>query len=625
MITSLVNRSKRAPKYQIASMRRDIRAFGADACLITSDDEAEVSRRCQDLKNVYEPFLASRVLPKQGVCVDIGAGAGWFAIPFALAFPKWTVVCFEGDPVAFKHLVDNAKAAKVENVIVVPAEIHPQASSFDGPKRKPGEMELSEELQKALSNPGKAAFVKPFALTHWLVPAKASGNTISLPAFAPDALAHLAPDFVKIDKPGSEEIIAQALKDVSVGFIVGRLWSYISSAAFQPGIKAGDREFYLPYGRDFALRRDYEDNFTSRKRNGLDVVVAMYNTKDYIVDCIDSLIADGNPEINVIVVDDGSTDGCDAIVRKKYGNNPRVRLLQKANGGCASARNFGRQASDASHIAFIDADDRVDPGMFTALLEAARYTKYSVVQAEFKMLYRDENGNEYFEQSHETKELKGPGSMYLGPYRLHFFESAQLTYGQPTIWRRIHRRDFLDNNNIWFPEHVRAFDDQIFQLLVAHYGGAIAHLRGYAYHYRQHPAQDIKQGDERHFYSFNMFRKLLQRAIDENWHDMEPIAQSLLNTITWSYGSLRDDLKPIYRKATIEFLAVFHMTFGHRFASEKLEKTGIESLDLLLERRLKAFKGKSVSYAYIREENWMWQPELIRMMQAVKKQTSEGL
>ena len=87
----------------------------------------------------------------------------------------------------------------------------------------------------------------------------------------------------------------------------------------------------------------------------------MYNARDYILDCVNGIIGTGAPQVRAVVVDDGSTDGCGDLVRQTFGDDPRVRVISKPNGGCASARNYGRMHSDASHIAFVDADDVPGP------------------------------------------------------------------------------------------------------------------------------------------------------------------------------------------------------------------------------------------------------------------------
>lgn len=588
------------------------RAFGTEVTLTVGQNTVANRRKQDELHDLYESFLASRVLPRQGLCVDVGAAEGWFAVPFAQAFPNWQVLCFESDPTLARRLRSNVESAKLHNVIVIEAALHPDASPIGLPMRDKGTQTLTEATLEALAGATPAAFEAPLGLAP-SVAAVAEGS-VTRPAVPVEALTQIAPDFLKMDAPGCEAEIAAALKHTAVNHIVGPLWRYQPSNIFQPAPAAEPREFYLAHGQH-ALRRDYEDSFASR-RPGLDIVVALYNGKDHIVECVDSLLADRNPDIRVLVVDDGSNDGSDELIRSRYANEPNVVLLHKANGGAASARNFGRQASDASHIAFVDADDRIDPGMFTALLEVARYTGAPVTEAEFSLLEVDENGEETLTPSYESAGYATPGTEGLGAYAYHKVAGHHIATGQPAIWRRVHRRDFLDRNNIWFPEHVRAFDDQIFQLLLTRYCGEVPHVTGYAYHYRQHAAQDIKQGDERHFYSFNMYRSLFLRALDENWADLGPIFQSLLNTLSWSYHGLQEALRPTYRKAAAEFLAIVQMTTGHEFGADDLAQLRIEGLDMLLATRLRDFAGAEPNYAYMRSENWMWQPEFIRMMGA---------
>lgn len=582
--------------------------FGQTLHLDCDPGSLATARELRDLQAIYEPFLASRVLPQTGLCLDLGAGAGWFGLGFATAFKGWTVICVEPDPARFDLLQRNARRLGLKNVTCIRAAVHPEAQDFGDDLKAvlAGKLRLRPaQFQPLLALPGKIA------------PATAAdpaSETLSCPALPPGLIARLAPDLLRIDAPGAEAAIALALKDVRTGFVLGRTYPCLPSDAFIPAPAAGPRQLYLAHG-EHVLRRDYEDNLPSR-RPGLDVVVAMYNTRAFIQDCVDSVLADGNPAIRVLVVDDGSTDGCADHVAALYDGNPRVRLLRKANGGCASARNFGRRHSDASHIAFIDADDRVDPGMFTALLETARYTGAFVTEGEFKTFTTGPDGIDSFSPSYEAGLYQRPGNHRLAEFDYDWTPGSEMIVGQPSIWRRVHRRDFLDRRNIWFPEHVRAFDDQMFQILVCQHAGAIAHVRGHAYHYRQHPAQDIKQGDERHFYSFNMFRAIFLRALDEGRMDLGPVFRSLLNTMSWSYGGLREDLRHIYQEAAVEFLAVIDRTFGEVITPQMLAEVGIPGLDYLVRRKIEAMGHPPVNYAMMRLESWRWQPEFIRMMLA---------
>ena len=588
------------------------RAFGQQVEILHSGDAFDAKTRTADVHEIYEPFLASRVIPKAGLMTDIGAGAGWFALPFAKAFPSWQVLCFEAEPEAFRGLEASVRANGLENVTCIRAAVHPDLAPGSLPK--PG---LSRALTKALGKTQAAQFRRLPGLGNRLAPAATvqGGEIVELPALPAAIVTAAAPDLVKLDAPGADRAIVEALHPLPVGFLTGKLYDHVPSRLLLPQDAEQHREIYLPHGRHI-VRREFEDSFDTRQPK-LDVVVAMYNARAYILECVDSLLEDGNPDINVLVVDDGSTDDSGGIVARRYEGNPRVKLLPKANGGCASARNFGRLHSKAAHIAFVDADDRVDPGLFTSLLEVARYTGLNMVEGEFVFFDVSEDGDDRFRPSYEQEQWKHGPDFRLGDLRFAVFPGIDAMHGQPSIWRRVYRRDFLDNRNIVFPEHVRAFDDQIFQLLSSYHCGRAAHVFGHRYHYRQHAEQDIKQGDERHFYSFDMFRQVFQRAQSEAWLNIRPAVESLLNTMHWSYGGLRPDLKPIYQDAAVEFLAMVGKTFGSEtFDEVDLGRAGITGLDLLVDLRLQAMAGSDTDYNFTQMENWRWQPEFIRMMQA---------
>ena len=415
-----------------------VQAFGQSVVLRNDPGTLDAPRRIRELREDYEYALASRSIPKSGRAVDVGAGVGWFAIPFALAFPDWEVIALEPDATQFELLEANARSLGAGNLRCINAAFHPDAPALDS-------ADDGNAPETLLSQPGEASFVALSGMAPRLAPAgdaEEEGEIVKAPALPTSALAAMAPDIVKLDAPFCEPALAAAIRSTPVHLVLGQLYENLPSSSFHPGSGAGAREFYLRHGT-YALRRDYEDNFATR-RAGLDIVVAMYNTSEFIVECVDSLLADGNPEIRVLVVDDGSTDDCADIVVAHYGDNDRVRLLRKANGGCASARNFGRVHSDATHIAFLDADDRVDEGMFTALLETARYTGAYVVEGEFVFLDMEEDGSSSFRDSYEAALYDKPGTHQLGANDFLWLKERAICYGQPTIWRRVHRRDFLD-------------------------------------------------------------------------------------------------------------------------------------------------------------------------------------
>src|SRR5437868_1805768 len=87
------------------------------------------------------------------------------------------------------------------------------------------------------------------------------------------------------------------------------------------------------------------------------VVVPMFNSERTIGATLQSICAQTHAKLDIVVVDDGSTDGSTAVVESWCGRDPRVRLVRQANAGVAAARNAGVAATSAPFLAFSDADD----------------------------------------------------------------------------------------------------------------------------------------------------------------------------------------------------------------------------------------------------------------------------
>ena len=542
-----------------------VNAFGARLQLQVTSSEQLRDDSLWRHKVIYERALTARSLAMTGTAVDIGAGFGCFAVPFALANRGWTVWAFEPEDEAFAALCLNIRAHEASNVIAVNAAVGGSAADED-----------LVAIREALSDLGKVGPENAAAMTrlHGSLRSRSFRRHIDLrgliefgPVVSDDfeplafaclparALLELTPNFLKLTAPFAEVAILQDLTDAPLDHVIGESWSHVP-ADLVYGRAAGLRQTWIPRAADPLLRLRRSPAVSGR-RDGLDVVVAMYNSIDWIKDCLETLLADGNPEIRVLVVDDGSTDGSRELVAETYGDHDRVVLLTKENGGCASARNLGRMHSDASHIAFVDADDMAGPGLFAGLLDLARHTGAEVVQGGFELLTEREGGETGLEPSYEVQlpEIVHAHRHNFGATTCLLVPSWVLMQGQPTIWRRVYRRDFLDNRNIWFPEHIRAYDDQIFQLLTLQYVPNVPMLDGVHYHYRQHDLQDIRQGDARNFYSLEMFRVVLKRGVSEGWNDFRPVLASFIRTVNWCWHHLQADLRPAFERGAAELWA----------------------------------------------------------------------
>ena len=111
----------------------------------------------------------------------------------------------------------------------------------------------------------------------------------------------------------------------------------------------------------------------------LSVIVPVYRVEDYLRRCVDSILAQDVPGMEVILVDDGSPDGsgsiCDAYARQ----DPRVQVIHKENGGLSSARNAGLDRATGEFVSFVDSDDYLEPGAYSAMLALAKAQEAQLV------------------------------------------------------------------------------------------------------------------------------------------------------------------------------------------------------------------------------------------------------
>jgi len=124
----------------------------------------------------------------------------------------------------------------------------------------------------------------------------------------------------------------------------------------------------------------------------LSIIVPIYNVEKYITKCLESLSNQKMKDIEVILVNDGSTDSSESIIFDYLKNHKNINILyfKKENGGLSDARNFGIKRAIGKYITFIDSDDYIEEDLFINL---EKYMEQDIDVIKFKMKTVDENGN----------------------------------------------------------------------------------------------------------------------------------------------------------------------------------------------------------------------------------------
>lgn len=186
------------------------------------------------------------------------------------------------------------------------------------------------------------------------------------------------------------------------------------------------------------------------------IVVPVYNSELYLEQCLDSLIGQTCSNMEIICVNDGSTDRSLDILKEYALKDQRIRIFTKENEGkgAASARNMGMDHAAGEYIIFLDSDDFFEPDMIQTMMDRLEETNADVVMC---------RANRYDEQKHRVTMPYISIDFSFAPQKdvftykdcpEHIFE-----LGNNITWNKMYRRDFLDEYNLRF-EAIPISDDQ---------------------------------------------------------------------------------------------------------------------------------------------------------------------
>lgn len=174
------------------------------------------------------------------------------------------------------------------------------------------------------------------------------------------------------------------------------------------------------------------------------LIIPVYNVKDYLEACVQSVLAQDYPDLEILLVDDGSTDGvCPALCDQIAASHPdRIRTIHQENGGLGAARNTGIRHSRGDYLAFLDSDDTLLPGFFQAMQDVIDEFHCDIV--DFGMQSVDENGSVLASFGGELP-VKMPLTLKTNP---------ELLTVLPNVVCRVYRRELFFENEIWYPSRV---------------------------------------------------------------------------------------------------------------------------------------------------------------------------
>lgn len=187
------------------------------------------------------------------------------------------------------------------------------------------------------------------------------------------------------------------------------------------------------------------------------IVMPVYNAVDYVGNTIRSVLAQTYEDFELIIIDDGSSDGSGRICEEFASEDPRIRLCRQENHGICYSRNRAIEMARGKYIAFCDHDDFYEPIYLQILVEAAEQNQAELVKGQYKGII-EANGVEITNSTMDYLEGTCPLDRLLADYR-YFLRTINV------LWNGLYKRDIIVNNQIRFDKTFKAgWEDNLFNL-----------------------------------------------------------------------------------------------------------------------------------------------------------------
>lgn len=269
------------------------------------------------------------------------------------------------------------------------------------------------------------------------------------------------------------------------------------------------------------------------------VVVPVFNSMPYLEQCISSLRNQTLSNIEIIAINDGSSDASPSFLDEAAQKDRRITVIHKPNGGVSSARNKGIDIAKGDYIFFCDADDWMEPDGLASMYYEAINKKADIVSADY---YRYSNGKDYlkrlFSDAFTTTErsvldIIQVALLYTGESTLQSACFSRINSFGGAAWHHLIKRDLISENDLRFDTKLTMLEDGVFLLGVFEIANSYSYISKPTYHYRISADSAGHQFDATFNNRFIKALKELQKY--KNVHNKSEIFQQgiYMRSVSW--------------------------------------------------------------------------------------------
>lgn len=209
------------------------------------------------------------------------------------------------------------------------------------------------------------------------------------------------------------------------------------------------------------------------------IIIPVYNAGAYVKNCLESILKQTYPNWEAICINDGSTDGSDAVLESFAERDSRIRVINQPNGGVSSARNRGLNACRAPYITMVDADDFLEADAVEKLLSAIQNNDCDLACCTMKKIFLNGDTESEVPAFSEGLHKADPSDIYR--------------FAMRSPWAKIYKRDVIEKEHIRFPLNVPICEDDVFVVTYWSYAKSFFMLKEALYNYLQAESSVLKK------------------------------------------------------------------------------------------------------------------------------------
>lgn len=275
------------------------------------------------------------------------------------------------------------------------------------------------------------------------------------------------------------------------------------------------------------------------------VVIPVYNVEDYLSDCLNSIVNQTLNDIEIICINDGSTDDSLTILEEYAGNDNRIQVYSQENGGHAKATNRGIKYARGDYLFLMDSDDILELNALELTYNEA--VKNDVDFVVFKAINYDDSEDEYYETlSYSMDEI----AQRVGNEVFCYEDIQDLVFTMSvTPWSKLYNRVFIEKYSIEFPEGL-IFDDNVFFWEVLFNAKRIVFLNEFLFVRRFYSTSSTNNGDLRFLDSLSISKLIWQtfNEYDVFKYHKKALFNNRISTAYKRYVNIKDEFKEIFFK-----------------------------------------------------------------------------